>query len=162
MNTFHLKGGGSNPPPYNKGVWALPGAFCNTKTKPAIKTKGDFIMNNRKYPTSLFVFGFLTNILFRFFWLFLPGIILLIVGIFVKPCLYVGLALLLIAVLLSLVEQFSLRQAFLEESDNPDFRAFQDALSKDGNWKDNIDELLSQKISDPQNEINSDDESKDK
>ena len=119
-------------------------------------------MNNRKYPTSLFIIGFITNILFHFFWLFIPCIILLSVGIFVKPCLYVGLALLLIAVLLSLAEQFSLRQAFLEESDNPDFRAFQDALSKDGNWKDNIDELLSQKISDPQNEINSDDESKDK
>ena len=125
-------------------------------------TKGDFIMNNRKYPTSLFIIGFITNILFHFFWLFIPCIILLIVGIFVKPCLYVGLALLLIDILLSLIEQFRIRQAFLKESDNPDFQAFQDALSKDGNWRDNIDELLNQKMSDPQNEIKSHGESEDK
>ena len=118
-------------------------------------------MNNRKYPTSLFIIGFITNILFHFFWLFIPCIILLIIGIFVKPCLYIGLALLLIDFLLSLIEQFRIRQAFLEESDNPDFRAFQDALSKDGNWKDNIGELLSQKMSDPKNEIKSDDKSED-
>ena len=118
-------------------------------------------MNNRKYPTSLFIIGFITNILFHFFWLFVPCIILLIVGIFVKPCLYIGLALLLIDVLLSLIEQFRIRQAFLEESDNPDFREFQDALSKDGNWRDNIGELLKQKISDPQNEIKLNDESGD-
>ena len=124
-------------------------------------TKEDFIMNNRKYPTSLFIIGFITNILFHFFWLFIPCIILLIVGIFVKPCLYVGLALLLIDILLSLIEQFRIRQAFLEESDNPDFREFQDALSKDGNWRDNIGELLNQKISDPQNEIKLNDESGD-
>ena len=125
-------------------------------------TKGDFTMNNRKYPTSLFIIGFITNILFHFFWLFIPCIILLIVGIFVKPCLYIGLALLLIDIILSLIEQFRIRQAFLEESDNPDFQAFQDALSKDGNWRDNIGEFLNQKISDPQDEIKSYDESEDK
>ena len=119
-------------------------------------------MNNRKYPTSLFIIGFITNILFHFFWLFIPCIILLIVGIFVKPCLYVGLALLLIDILLSLIEQFCIRQAFLKESDNPDFQAFQDALSKDGNWRDNIGEFFNQKISDPQDEIKSYDESEDK
>ena len=119
-------------------------------------------MNNRKYPTSLFIIGFTTNILFHFFWLFVPCIILLIVGIFVKPCLYIGLALLLIDILLSLIEQFRIRQAFLEESDNPDFRAFQDALSKGGNWRDNIGELLNQKMSDFQNEIKSNDENENK
>ena len=119
-------------------------------------------MNNRKYPTSLFIIGFVTNILFHFFWLFIPCVILLIIGVFVKTCLYIGLALLLIDIVLSLIKQFRIRQAFLEESDNSDFRAFQDALSKNGNWKDNIGELLNQKISDPQNEIKSHDESEDK
>ena len=119
-------------------------------------------MNNRKYPTSLFIIGFTTNILFHFFWLFVPCIILLIVGIFVKPCLYIGLALLLIDVLLSLIEQFRIRQAFLEESGNPDFRAFQDALSKGKNWRDNIGELLNQKMSDPKNETKSNDENENK
>ena len=125
-------------------------------------TKVNFIMNNRKYPASLFIIGFITNIVFRFFWIFISCIILLIIGIFVKPCLYIGLALLLIDILLSLIEQFCVRQVFLEESKSPDFRAFQDALSKDENWRDNIGELLNQKISDPRNEIKSQDESEDK
>ena len=118
-------------------------------------------MNNRKYPTSLFIIGFITNILFHFFWLFIPCVILFIIGIFVKPCLYISLVLLLIDIVLSLIEQLRIRQAFLEESNNPDFRAFQDALSKDGSWKDNMGEFLNQKMSDPQNEIKSDDKSKD-
>lgn len=122
-------------------------------------TKEVLFMNNRKYPIGLFVIGFITNILFHFFWLFIPCIILLIIGIFVKSCLFIGLVLLLIDIVLSLIEQLRIRQAFLKESDNPDFRAFQDALSKGGNWKDNIGEFLNQKISDPQNEIKSDDES---
>ena len=118
-------------------------------------------MNNRKYPTSLFVIGFITNILFHYFWLFLPCVVLLIIGIFVKPCLYIGLVILLIDIVLSFIEQIRIRQTVLEESDNPDFRAFQDALSKDGDWKDNLGELLNQKISDPQNEIKSDKKSED-
>ena len=114
-------------------------------------------MNNRKYPTSLFLIGFITSILFHFFWIFIPGIILLIIGIFVKPCLFIGLALLSIDIILSFIGQLRIRKTFLEDSDSPDFRAFQDALSKDGNWRDNIGELLNQRISDPQNEVRSDD-----
>ena len=49
-------------------------------------------MNKRKYPSSLFIIGFVTNVLFHFFWLFVPAVILLIVGIFIKPCLYIGIA----------------------------------------------------------------------
>lgn len=101
---------------------------------------------------SLFIIGFITTVLFRFFWLFIPCIILLIVGIFVKPCLYVGLALLLVDIILSLIEQLRIRKTCLEESDSSDFQVFQDALSKDGNWRDNIGEILNQKISDPKNE----------
>lgn len=112
-------------------------------------------MNNRKYPTSLFIIGFISNILFRYFWLFVPGFILMIVGIFVDSCLYIGTTLLLIDIVLSLIEQIRIRNTCLDESDNPDFKAFQDALSKDGNWKENIGELLNQKISDTQNEIES-------
>ena len=119
-------------------------------------------MNNKKYPTSLFIIGFITNILFRFSWLFIPGIILLIVGMFVRPCQYIGFVLLLIDIALSLIEQLRIRQAFLDESGSPDFREFQDALSKDGGWKDNIIELVNQKISDSQNEIESDDNGEDK
>ena len=118
-------------------------------------------MNNRNYPTALFIMGLITNILFRFSWLFVPGIILSIIGIFINPCLYIGLALLLIDIAISLIEQIKIRQVFLKGSDDPDFQAFQDAVSKDGDWKDNIFDFLNQKMSDSQNQMDSDDESED-
>lgn len=118
-------------------------------------------MNNRKYPTSLFIIGFIMNIFFHFFWIFVPAVVLMIVGIFVAPCLYIGLAILALDVVLSLIEQIKIRNTFLKDSDNPDFQAFQDALSKDGGWTDNFGELLEQKLSENQNEITADDESED-
>lgn len=119
-------------------------------------------MNNRKYPTNLFVIGFLTNIVFHFFWLFIPSIILLIIGLFSQTCLNIGSALLFLDIILSLIEQIRIRQTFLEESDNPDFREFQDALSKDGNWIENIVEFVERKRSNSQNENKDDNENEDK
>ncbi|MBR7122492.1 MAG: DMP19 family protein [Oscillospiraceae bacterium] len=95
-------------------------------------------MKERRYPFILFLIGFITNILFRFFWLFIPSIILLIVGIWVVWCLYVGLALLGIDIIASFVEQMKIRQAMLSDSDNEQFRQFQDAVSRDGNVFENI------------------------
>lgn len=83
-------------------------------------------------------------------------------GIFVDVCLYIGLAFLLIDIILSLMLQLRIRQVFLEKNDNTDFKEFQDALSQDGNWKDNIFELVNQKIADYQNEIELNDENEDK
>ena len=95
-------------------------------------------MKERRYPFSLFLIGFITNILFHFFWLFILSIILLIVGIWVDWCLYVGLALLGIDIIASFVEQMKIRQAMLSDSDNEQFRQFQDAVSRDGNVFENI------------------------
>ena len=119
-------------------------------------------MNNRKYPTSLFVIGFITNIVFHFFWLFVPSIILLIIGLFSQTCLKIGSALLFLDIILSLIEQIRIRQTCLKESDNPDFKKFQDALSKDGNWIENIGELVERKRADSQNENRDDNENEDK
>lgn len=95
-------------------------------------------MKERKYPFSLFLIGFITNILFHFFWLFIPSIILLIIGAFVDWCLYAGLVLLGIDIIASFIEQMRIRQAMLSESDNEQFSRFQDAVSKDGNVFENI------------------------
>ena len=119
-------------------------------------------MNNRKYPTSLLVIGFITNIVFHFFWLFVPSIILLIIGLFSKTCLNIGSALLFLDIILSLIEQIRIRQTCLKESDNPDFKELQDALSKDGNWVENIGELVERKRADSQNENRDDNENEDK
>ena len=108
--------------------------------------------DNGKYPVNLFIIGFITNVLFRFFWLFASGIILSIIGIFVKWCLYIGVALLLLDVVLSLIEQIKIRKTFLKESENLEFKAFQDAVLKDEDWRVNVRELLNQKISDAQSE----------
>lgn len=92
----------------------------------------------RKYPTSLFIIGMLTNIVFHFFWLFLPAVVIMIAGLFIRPCLVAGLIILLLDIVLSLIEQMKIRKAFLSSSDNPGFQQFQEALSKDGNWMENV------------------------
>ncbi|MBQ7379356.1 MAG: hypothetical protein IJW70_06700 [Clostridia bacterium] len=117
----------------------------------------------RKYPVSLFLIGFITNVLFRNFWLFIPSVILLIVGLFVKPCLYVCGGLLVLDVLLSLIGQLRIRHAFLQESDNPDFQAFQDAVSEKGNWMEGVMGFVEKQMNDPENQVHlpSDDERED-
>ena len=115
-------------------------------------------MKNRKYPISLFIFGFLMNVVFRFWVLFVLGIVFSIVGIFVKSFVNIGLAILLLDVALSFVEQMRLRQTFLEESDDSDFEAFKDMISNDGNWMENVRGFLNDKISNPDNEFKPDDE----
>ncbi len=115
-------------------------------------------MKNRKYPISLFIFGFVMNIVFRFWVLFVLGIVFSIVGIFVKSFVNIGLATLLLDVVLSFVEQMRLRQTFLEESDDSDFETFKDMVSKDGNWMENVREFLNDKISNPDNAFKPDNE----
>jgi len=100
---------------------------------------------DNKYPVSLFVIGVLMNLTKNFF-LFLPSIVLLIVGIWVKWCLFVGVALLLLDVIISLIEQIQIRNTTIN-SNNPNFKEWQDAiLSSD--WKNNIMDLTESKIDD--------------
>ena len=82
----------------------------------------------RKYPAKMFWFFVLTNFLFHFFYLSLPGIILCIVGIWIRSCLWIGLAILLLDLILSIIEQLRIRKAAITTSDNPDFNAFMDAF----------------------------------
>ena len=117
-------------------------------------------MNNKRYPISLFLFGLLMNILLS--WLFLPGLILSIIGLFAEPCLYIGQALLWIDIAFSLIKQIRIRQAFLEENDNPDFQELQDDVSRDGSWHSNILDFVGRRISEQQNKDQSNQEDKEK
>lgn len=92
-------------------------------------------MKNRKYPLGLFISGVLTNMLFHFFWLSIPCIIIFILSIFISSLSPIGLLILTIDFVLSLIEQFRIRAAFLADSDNPDFQRFQKIMSRDGDWK---------------------------
>ena len=82
----------------------------------------------RKYPTKMFWLFVLTNFLFHFFYLSIPGIILCIVGIWVKFCLWIGIAILGIDVILSIIEQLRIREAAVTPSDNPEFNELMDAF----------------------------------
>ncbi len=103
----------------------------------------------KRYPASLFVIGFITNMIFHFFWLFVPAVILMIIGIFSRNFLYIGLTVLLFDVIISLIEQINIRNTFLSDTDNPDFRGFQEALSKDGNWNENLMKFLEGRFENP-------------
>ena len=82
----------------------------------------------RKYPTKMFWLFVLTNFLFHYFYLFIPGIIFCIVGIWVKSCLWIGLAILGLDVILSIIEQLRLRKVAVTPSDNPEFNELMDAF----------------------------------
>ena len=87
----------------------------------------------RKYPTKMFWLFVLTNFLFHFFYLSIPGIVLCIVGIWVKSCLWIGLAILGLDAILSITEQLRIRKAAVTPSDNPEFNELMDAFcSPDG------------------------------
>lgn len=107
--------------------------------------------NSKKYPVSLFVIGFILNITKNFF-LLIPAIILLIIGIWVKLCLKIGLILLIIDIILSFVEQIRIMLTTLNSS-NPNFSEFQNAILSD-NWKDNIMNLVEEKIDSNEEDVN--------
>ena len=86
----------------------------------------------RKYPTKMFWFFVLTDFLFHFFYLSVPGIILCIVGIWVKSCLWIGLAILGLDMILSIIEQLRIRKAAVTPSDNPEFNELMDAFCSPG------------------------------
>ena len=92
----------------------------------------------RRYPWKLFLMGFAMNFIIYFWKLFVPGVILMIIGIFSPQCFAVGIVLIVIDLVASIVEQVKIRNTILSDSDNPDFQAFQDALSKEGDCVENI------------------------
>ncbi|MBQ8780456.1 MAG: hypothetical protein IJZ72_02090 [Oscillospiraceae bacterium] len=109
-------------------------------------------MSKRKYPAFLFVTGIITNFLFHFFYLFVPAFILLIIGIWVKVCGYIALALLVLELLLSVIEQLRIRKAFLSDSPDSAFRELQEVFDKDGDWRENMKEIADSKIRENNNQ----------
>ncbi len=97
----------------------------------------------RHYNPSLFLLGFLSN-LTKNFYLFIPAMILCVIGIWVKPCLYIGIVLLAIDVLISLIEQLQIKKA-VETSTNPNFAPWTEMMSRD-DWKDEIINAVNEKI----------------
>lgn len=105
----------------------------------------------RKYPANMFWLFVLTNFLFHFFYLSVPGILLCIVGIWVRACLWIGLALLGLDVILSIIEQLQIRKAALTQSDNPEFNELMDAFCGPEGM-DGFRKVLDQKIAGASND----------
>lgn len=99
-------------------------------------------MKKRRYSSSLFWSGFFLNILKRFY-ITIPAVILLIIGIWFKPCLYIGIALAVFVLVISLIEQLNIKKTF-ETSDNPDFEEFADTASSE-NWKEDVINFVKEK-----------------
>lgn len=90
----------------------------------------------RKYPEKMFWLFVLANFLFHFIYLFVPGVILCLIGIRVKLCLWIGVFILGVDFILSVVEQVNIRKAAEEHSDNPRFNELMDAFCGSGGLKD--------------------------
>lgn len=86
----------------------------------------------RKYPAKLFLIGLLMNFFLRHFYLFLPGTVLCILGIWVRPSLWIGLGFLCLDLILSLISQLQIRRISMTESDNPEFNKLMDTLCGPG------------------------------
>lgn len=82
----------------------------------------------RKYPLKIFLLGIAMNFFLHYFYLFLPGLVFCLIGIGNKTCLAIGLACWLLDLILSIANQFQIRKASLEESDNPEFNELMDAF----------------------------------
>lgn len=101
---------------------------------------------NRKYPLSFFLFGMVMNFFLHYFYLFIPGAVLCIIGIWKLPCLFIGLAILGLDLVLSFMDQIEIRKASLSESDNQEYNEIMDACFGDN--PKGIMELLAQKMED--------------
>ena len=88
-----------------------------------------------KYPTAPLILGLITDFFIRYFFLSIPSIILLIIGIWLKPCLYIALGLILLDLALCIIGWLKIKKTFETESDNPDFKAFQDSVGSHG-WRE--------------------------
>lgn len=99
----------------------------------------------RKYPTKMFWFFVLTNFIFHFFYLFVPGVILCIVGIWIKACMWIGFGILSVDMVLAIIEQTRICKAAVSHSDNSEFNELMDAFSGP-NGLEAVRKILDEKI----------------
>ena len=101
-----------------------------------IKYNGQFLSNADKNPSDEYrnkILDIQEEISTVREYVSVPGIILCIVGIWIKTCLYIGCAVLGLNLILSIVEQSRIRNAAVSHSENPEFNELMDAFcSPDG------------------------------
>lgn len=97
----------------------------------------------KKYNPTLFFAGFFMNII-KNYYIFFPGIILCIAGIWVKVCLFIGLFLLLLDIIFSLFEQIRIKHA-VEHNDDLNFKPWAEAMMAE-DWKKSIQNLVNDAV----------------
>lgn len=98
-------------------------------------------MKNFKYPTKLFVFGFIFCVIIYNFFLFVPAVILIIVGIWNKICYYIGCLILLVDLVLSFIKQIRIRSSIIE-STNEELENLKKAISDETDLKEFVEKIL--------------------
>ena len=102
-----------------------------------------------KYPAALFIIGLFSDFFLRKSYLFVPAVILMLIGIRVKPCLYVGIGLLLLDAVLSVIstlkQRLKLKKTFETESPSESFTALQQAITSKG-WIEGVKEFSESRI----------------
>ena len=96
-----------------------------------------------KYSGGLFFAGFLMNLL-KEFPLTVPALILCIAGIWVRPCLYIGIGLFAAAIVIALITQFRYKKA-VENCKDPNFEPWANAM-KSKNWRRETIDMVNEKI----------------
>ncbi len=90
----------------------------------------------RKYPVAFFILGLFQNMI-RYFWILLIALVFIIIGAVGKNiCLYIGLGVLVLYLLICLIEQLILRRTALNRSGNPAFDEIMDAILGGGSRED--------------------------
>ena len=98
-----------------------------------------------RYPASLFLVGCIMNF-FRNCLLNIAMLVLLLVGIWSRPCLYIGLVLLGINLILAFIAQLRLKRAIMKGfEDTEEEQQFKDIIF-DPNWVDNVKDYTEDKI----------------
>lgn len=103
------------------------------------KTKSNAEQDKRKFPMDLFLLGMLNSMVIELRKIFFPSVILMLIGIWKRWVLYVGLAFFIIDIICALAKQIDARNVALY-STNPALKKWQNAiLSK--NWRENLRDL---------------------
>lgn len=96
---------------------------------------------NRKYPALFFLLGFVQNMI-RYFLLAAAAVILIIIGAVCKNiCLYIGLGVLAVYLLVCFIEQLVIRRTALKKSGNPAYDEIMDAILGGGS-REEIDRAI--------------------
>ena len=97
----------------------------------------------KKYNQQLFWVGFLLNIVRKFI-LILAAVVLGIVGIWINPCFYFALEIILVVLIWSFIQQLVIKHT-VEHNEDPNFTPYANAMMSD-NWKDELGKLVEDKV----------------